>query len=339
MSMATLLPPTSPVVRCVQLFIAPVSRGTQGNGGIPNPSLTMPFDPAVQGRFALAAPPAGWLSLGTVHDFVREDTSSFAEMLSGAPAIAKTRARNRASAAVRFTLPAWSKLGLALSGGSQQMNLLRELPGSTGGVDSGGQAGTAVPVLAGSTANVLLLPGSAPLQPGDLIVVDDDAGAATAGFVGAGAQGGYVRSAADIGNSPDYVRRVSFNVGGVTQVTAAANNALQITLAAPLPAGVPTATNKLAALQGFVDRVGGSFVQEWSALFVMDGVQGDRVLLHYPRLQPAGGMPTEVKSNLAPGLDRWRLQAHLTALPVTDVNDGEPVLCFRSYLPAPMRTA
>ena len=330
MSTAAVLAPTSPIARGVHLFVAPVTRGPQG--------FTLPFDPASQGRFALSAPPSNWFSVGTVHDLVREDTSTFAEILSGAPAVAKTRARNKAAVAVRFTLPAWSKLGLALRGGSQQMNLLRETPGSQGGLDSGGQASTAIPVLAGSTANVLLLPGSAPLQPGDLVVVDDDYDGTTTGYVGAGAAGAYVRSAASVGGSPDYVRRVSFNIGCVAGVTPAANNTLQITLASPLPAGVPTATNKLAALQGFVDRVGGSFVQEWSALFVVDGVQGDRVLLHYPRLQPAGGGPSEVKSTVAPGLDRWRLQAHLTALPVTDANDGEPVLCFRTYLPAPMRT-
>ncbi len=330
MSTATLLPPTSPIARGVQLFIAPLQRGPQGS--------TLPFDPSSQGRFAASAPPAGWFSLGTVHDLQREDTSTFAEILSGTPAMAKTRGRNKSSAAVRFTLPAWSKLGMALSGGSQQMNLLREVPGSMGGSGSGGSASVSLPLLAGSTASVLLLPNNAALQPGDLIVVDDDYNSTASGYVGAGAAGAYLRPAASVVNSADYIRRVSFNIGCVAQVAPAAANTLAITLVAPLPAGAPTATNKLAPLLGFVDRVGGSFLQEWSALFLLDGVQGDRVVLHYPRLQPAGGVPTEVKSAVAPGLERWRLQAHLTALPVSDANDGEPVLCFRTYLPAPMRT-
>jgi hypothetical protein len=34
-----------------------------------------------------------------------------------------------------------------------------------------------------------------------------------------------------------------------------------------------------------VDREGGSFYQEWSALFVMEGSQGERIFFHYPRLQ------------------------------------------------------
>jgi hypothetical protein len=88
---------------------------------------------------------------------------------------------------------------------------------------------------------------------------------------------------------------------------------------------------------GCVDRVGGSFLSEWSALFVADGVAGDRVLLHYPRLQVAPGA-TEVRQALVAGLERWRLQAHLIALPVTDTNDGDAVLCYRSYLPSPAST-
>ena len=55
-------------------------------------------------------------------------------------------------------------------------------------------------------------------------------------------------------------------------------------------AGRRTATGaKLQAITGFVDREGGSFYQEWSALFVMQGSQGDRIFFHYPRLQSMAG--------------------------------------------------
>ncbi len=129
----------------------------------------------------------------------------------------------------------------------------------------------------------------------------------------------------------DYVRRVSLNVARVAAVSTTAGAAtMTVTLAAPLLAGVPAAGMKLAVVLGFTDRLGGSYAAEWSALFVMDGVQGDRVLVHYPRLQSAPGA-TEVQSAVAAGLERWRLRANFHALPVTDPNDGEAVLCFRSY--------
>ncbi len=58
-----------------------------------------------------------------------------------------------------------------------------------------------------------------------------------------------------------------------------------LTLAEPLPGGAPAAGAKVQAVTGFVDREGGSFYQEWSALFVMEGSQGERIFFHYPRLQ------------------------------------------------------
>jgi hypothetical protein len=94
---------------------------------------------------------------------------------------------------------------------------------------------------------------------------------------------------------------------------------------------------KVSVVEGFVDRVAGGFVPEWSALFVADGVQGDRLLLHYPRLQPVGDEAAEVSNDLAKGVNRWRPSAKFRALPVTDVNGNEAAVCFRSYLPAPMR--
>ena len=60
-------------------------------------------------------------------------------------------------------------------------------------------------------------------------------------------------------------------------------------LGSPLLAGVPAAGMQVSPMAGFVDREGGSFFQEWSGLFCMDGEQGDRVLYYYPRLQAMQG--------------------------------------------------
>jgi hypothetical protein len=94
---------------------------------------------------------------------------------------------------------------------------------------------------------------------------------------------------------------------------------------------------QVSQLAGFCDREGASFFQEWSALFVLEGAQGDRILYHYPRLQAMQGS-TEVAEALAAPLETIRLAAAFRALPVRDPNDGETALCFRSYLPAPLRS-
>ena len=94
---------------------------------------------------------------------------------------------------------------------------------------------------------------------------------------------------------------------------------------------------KVQAVSGFVDREGGSFYQEWSALFVVEGSQGERVIFNYPRLQSMTGaeemaMPLNSKNQDWPS--RVLLKAQFLALPVTDPLDGERVVCYRSFLPA-----
>jgi hypothetical protein len=93
----------------------------------------------------------------------------------------------------------------------------------------------------------------------------------------------------------------------------------------------------LQAVTGFVDREGGSFYQEWSALFVMEGSQGERIFFHYPRLQTIASaqetaLPLDGKNKN--GLTRVLLKGQFLALPVTDPLDGERVVCYRSFLPA-----
>jgi hypothetical protein len=140
-----------------------------------------------------------------------------------------------------------------------------------------------------------------------------------------------VSSPAVIASDSNYVRRVSLNV---ERVVAIVEGVLQ--LGGALLAGVPSVGMQVSPLVGFVDREGGGFFQEWSGLFVMDGEQGDRVIYHYPRLQAMQGAAETVEVLAAP-LERVKLAGAFRALPVKDANDGETVLCFRSYLPGAMR--
>ena len=94
---------------------------------------------------------------------------------------------------------------------------------------------------------------------------------------------------------------------------------------------------QVSVVTGLCDREGASFFAEWSALFVLEGTQGDRILFHYPRLQAMQGSSESATPLVAP-LVTIRLAAAFRALPIKDAADGETVLCFRTYLPAPMRT-
>jgi hypothetical protein len=304
----------SPMVGRVSAYFAPVNRAAM--------QATI-FDAAQIGGFALSNPPAPWVGLGWIEGFTRKSGTKIDAVRSGAPATTQMQARTDIEATVSFQFESWGKLQLALSAGTQQMNLLVTAAGATA-EGSGGTGVTAVPLQAGSTATVLQVgaTATAAFAVGELVAVDVDYVAQT-GFVGSAVSGAYVQTAlADV----DYVRRVTLNVGRIVSI---ANGAL--TLACPLIAGVPGATMKVSGVVGFCDREGSSFFQEWSALFVAEGQQGERVIWHYPRLQAMSGI-AEVNSAADGGYEKVQLSSMFRALPVKDPVDGETVVCFRSYV-------
>jgi len=288
------------------------------------------FDAAQAGGFLLDAPPSPWIDLGWCSRFARKSATKVEALRTGAPAMVQTQVRSEIEATVSLEFESWGKLQMALAAGSQQMNLLATTAGATTN-GSGGMAGAPIPLASGSTSSSLNVGAAAAnFGVGDLVAVDHDY-TGQVGFVGSGASGAYVASATAVNDDINYVRRISLNVGRVVGI---ANGVLQ--LGAALLAGAPAAGMQVSKLVGFVDREGGGWFQEWSALFVMEGEQGDRVIYHYPRLQAMQGA-AESAEVLAGTLERVRLAGAFRALPVKDANDGESVVCFRSYLPGAMR--
>ncbi len=316
----------APVTRRVRAYFAPVNR----SAGVP----TL-FDAAQLGRFDLHAPPAPWVDLGWVSGFTRKCGTKVDALRAGAPAITAGQVRTEVDATVSLAFETWGKLQVTLASGSQQTNLLTTAAGAAPN-GSGGVAAAPVPLLTGtgpaSTATSLNVGAAAAagFSIGSLVAVDVDY-TGQLGYVGTGVSTAYVQSASAVGGDINYVRRVTLNVGVVVAIAAGV-----LELASALPAGTPTAGMQVSQLAGFCDREGASFFQEWSALFVMQGAQGDRVLYHYPRLQAMQGS-AEADDALAAPLERTRLAGAFRARPVKDANDGETVLCFRSYLPAVLR--
>jgi hypothetical protein len=304
----------APVARRIRAYFAPVDRATQSR---------VSFDPAKIDSFSLDAPPTPWIDLGWIQNFTRKSASKSGPIMTGIPASPLEQTRGTLEAQLAFEFLSWTKLTMALATGSQHMNLLATA------VD-GANAIPAVAVQSGSTVSAIQLTtdAAAGFTPGSMIAVDADYAGQT-GYIGSPISGAYLRQPlAD----PDYIRRITFNVGLVLGVSSGC-----LILAQPLPGGPPASGAKVQAITAFVDREGGSFYQEWSALFVVAGSQGDRIFFHYPRLQSMAGaeesaMPLDAKHKT--GLARILLKGQFLALPVTDPMDGERVLCYRSFMPA-----
>src|SRR5580692_853575 len=183
---ATWFSAPAPVTRRVRAFFAPVNRAAQ------TPVL---FDPSEQGRFNLDAPPAPWISLGWVQDFVRKTASKSSPLMTGIPAAPLEQVRETLEAQVSLQFLSWTKLTMGLATGAQHMNVLAPASGATPAAD-GAQAATAIIPLTGSTASSVLLASAdaAKFTAGSIIALDVDYTGQT-GFVGSPISGAYVRQA------------------------------------------------------------------------------------------------------------------------------------------------
>ena len=313
-----------PVTREMRAFFAPVNRANE------MPTI---FDPAASGEFLLDAPPVPWVDLGWIENFAGWYEAPTEVVRSGAKGFGSTQFRGSVTARVEFDFCHWGKLQMALAGGSEHMNVLAAA--ADGGMvgPSGGTPEGAVAVLAGSTASELVVGTgvASTFAAGGLVAVDVDY-QQQVGYVGSGIAAAYVSSPEAVQRDPNYVRRVTFNVGRVAEVTASS-----IILSQPLLGGIPLAGTSVQKVIAFVDREGGSFFQEWSALFVAGQESGGRVCFYFPRLSATtaeGKAKREEYSVIAKPLSVISLRASFLALPFIDTNDGQSVLCYRSYFPA-----
>ena len=362
MSMSPLRAAMIPLTRQMRVYFAPVNRANE------TPTI---FDPGICGVFPLNAPPAPWLDLGWIDNFERSYDTPTDVVRSGALALGTAQFRGPLEARVEFDFRQWGKLQMALAGGSEHMNVLAPASSSVTPVPSGGTPAPGVAVLAGSSASQLVFGEgvASAFAVGELIAVDVDY-QEQIGYVGSGIAAAYVSNAAAVNEDANYVRRVTFNVGRVAEITASS-----VLLAQPLLGGAPATGASAQVVVAFVDREGGSFFQEWSALFVAEQESGGRVCFYYPRLSPnPGARSSGVKWNVGGGsaavsvsdakgsgasgdaktvkgagdfaredltaIDKtasaMSLRASFLALPYVDPNDGQTVLCYRSYFPAGM---
>jgi hypothetical protein len=298
----------------MRAYFAPVNRVTE-TGTV--------FDPSAV--FNMGTPPAPWLHLGLVRNFKRIAKSTMGAVRTGAAGVTQMQFRKLVDARVSLDFCEWGKLQMAVAASSQHMNVLES--DGTQPRASGGSAKPGQPLLAPSTASLILLDASVlgNYSVGELIVVDVDYAAGMTDL-GTGITGGVALASVQL--DCDAVRRVSYNVGCVAAVTA---NGLQ--LDAPLPGGAPASGARVQKVVGFVDREGASFLQEWSALFALEEESGGQVFFYYPRLQ-SSAPAEETVTAVGSGLSAACLHAEFAAMAATDANDGETVVCYRSSIPA-----
>lgn len=310
--------PMTPLSQGVRAYVAAVDR---------NSGFFVPFDPAAEGQFDLDNPPPAFLDLGWVQNFTRKSTTKYEGLRNGPHGTVSMQYRSQPEALVEFDLESWGKMQMALAGGTQEMNVLAT-PRTSQPQGSGGAAIPASYVLDGSSDYRVVLEADdvSNFDVGDIVACDFDYTGST-GYIGSGASAAYLATALDPAIHKDYTRRVTFNLSRVERIT---NN--QLFLSQRLIASAESGMG-VQQVVAFVDREGGSFFQEWSGLFVIPSATGGRICIYYPRLQPSQSNGEQAREWETPFFNTMS-HVSLRALPTTDVNDGETVLCYRSYFPA-----
>lgn len=335
---------------------------TQTNSAI-GPSI---LDLQFQGPFNTAAMPAPWFDIGWVNGFKLTPESKIGQIKSGYRGATRAQVRGEIGESFEFKLREFSRLAFRIATGLEVFNLLKSNVASTTS-PLGASGNTAVPVGAsgyqatGGTATlvgvsglpcVFLPAGSGSLfAAGQMIVVDVDYDKATTGFVGSNGIPVYVNNAPQ---DVDFIRRTSDFVNRITTVVSGpiagiAGNQDALVLQGPMVGGgcsssvnpgplVPGSTAKVQIINGWTAREGGTFVEDYSALFLADTIDGDQFAVYYPHVSIAQ-FKDVANSNYIANLGTtdetgYELDASFNALAFDDPSDGETIVGYYVWYPA-----
>jgi hypothetical protein len=330
------------------------------------------FGPAVvdlqfQGPFNLSSPPAGWYDLGWIKDFKMTPGSKIGQIKSGYRGATRQQVRGEIGEQFEFKFREFTRMAYKISTGSEIFNLLKtNQVQTTGPLNASGfinASFNAVPLGAsGYQVTGGSMTGTYAGQPtlfvpttsgslfavNDLLVCDVDYDKVSTGFIGSNGIPVYVNNAPQ---DVDFIRKTSDFVGRIIAVVPSAPGVAgsqdALVLSQPIVGGGSSGTSlvgptgpvqsaKIQKIDGWTSREGGTFITEWSALFIMDTVDGDQLVQYYPHVSisqfkdVANWAITNIGTT---DLTGYELDCTMEALAYDDPVDGETVVCYRAFYP------
>ncbi len=292
---------------------------------------------------------SGWFDLGWIKNFKFTPGSKTGNVMTGYRGAIRAKYRAETSEKMSCLFMEMSRQAMSICTGTQVFNLLATPSGnvqSSGPLSasgapkysmvsyspSGGVGGA--PTLQGASGTGVAFP------VGSYIVCDQDYNGTTFGFVGDAGANVFQGAVSDV----DFIRKTSDYVACVASVSGDV-----LTLTAPFVGGgnnssggantAPTAGAKIQGVVGYASREGGTYIKEWSAIFVLGTIDGSQLLFYYPRIAPDvfGGLTEENLPN-ATAMQTSGLAGTWDALAFDDPLDGETVVRYSAYYPAPGQT-
>lgn len=301
----------------------------------------------------------GFYDLGWIKDFKLTPESKIGQVRSGYRGAVRAQYRGQVGESMEFKFREYGRMQYQLATGTNVLNLFAA-SGLTGGAvgpisASGAPFATVVSYSAGSypwgtipgqggVAPTLTLGNvgqiaTAQISIGSYIVCDQDYNPATFGIVGDIGVPVQPNTVTDI----DYIRKNSSYVARVTGITGAVLTLDQPFIGGgsgnPAPLGPGIAGYKVQTIGGWSAREGGTYISEWSGLFLNNTIDGAQIAIYYPHLSimqnkdVAGAWTIEGAGTT--DLGGAEIDASFNALAFDDPEDGETVVSYKCYYPRP----
>lgn len=293
--------------------------------------------------------PSGWFDLGWIRDFRIAPQTKIGQVRSGYRGAVRSQFKGQVGEQFEFRFREISRMAYKLATGTNPFNLLDNSEASTVGPLSGSGAQsvpTASPTYEDQNSNGLpavhVPTGSGSLfAVGDNIVVDEDYDQSSSGVVGSAGQPIFDGAVTDI----TYLRKVSDFVGRIVSIdTAGGTDMLELSQkivggGSGDPTGVTTPPDgsNVQKIKGWAAREGGTMITEWSALFLLDAIDGAQVACYYPHVSISQfrDMPAWAIENVgATDLSGYELDCVMESLAFDDPIDGETVVGYKAFYPS-----
>lgn len=325
--------------------------------GVANTAVGPTILNLMAGPFNSNAPTGfGFIDLGWIKDFKLTPESKIGQVRSGYRGAIRAQYRGQVGESFEFKFREYGRLQYRLATGTNVINLLAGANASTtiGPISASGAvtltvsaytAGTDPYGVGGSGVAPTLTVGSAPsgagIGVGSYIVCDQDYSPATYGIVGDAGVPVFQNAVTD----PDYIRK---NSDYVSRVTGVAGNVLTLDQpfvgggsGNPAPIGPGSVTYKVQAILGWAAREGGTFISEWSGLFLMNTIDNAQIAVYYPHISIVQNRDVAaswaIENVGTTDLGGYELDAQYQALAFDDPEDGETVVGYKAFYPRPQQ--
>jgi hypothetical protein len=290
--------------------------------------------------------PTGFFDLGWIKDFKLTPQSKIGVVRSGYRGAVRAIYRGEVGEQFEFKFREYGRLQYKLATGTNIVNLLdgtSPSPNTSGPLSASGSPITGMTTYSVVNGVGTLSVGSASgLAIGNYIVCDVDYNFSSYGIVGDAGTPVFQNAVTDI----DYIRKNSDYVARIANI-----NGTTVTLDQPFAGGgsgatspvVPQAGSKIQVVLGWTAREGGTFVSEWSGLFLLDTIDQAQIAVYYPHVAIAQNRDVAatwaIENVGTTDEGGFELDAMYQALAYDDPLDGETVVAYKAYYAKPNQSS